>query len=78
MHGSQGSMWYAQFIAHILFSNESLYMNKFMAVNTRHSPHQNYSLNSYNEISKVILFFENKIKKNINLNKIFYPLLLQR
>lgn len=70
MHGSSRSMWYAQYIAHILFPNESLYLNKFMAINTRNEPHHDNSLKSYNDILKITSFFEEKIKKQ-SLKKLF-------
>ena len=34
--GAHGSLWYSQFIAHILFPSRSIYLNKLEAYNTRH------------------------------------------
>ncbi len=62
-HGSGKSMWYCQFIAHILFTNQSLYLNKFQAFNTRHVPHQDISKSNYNNASKLIKSFADSLSK---------------
>ncbi len=62
-HGSGSSMWYCQFIAHILFPSQSLYLNNFRAINTRHDPHNDFELNNYSKPKEVINYFENKIKQ---------------
>lgn len=62
-HGSGKSMWYCQFIAHILFTNQSLYLNKFQAFNTRHVPHQDISKSNYNDELKVIKSFVDSLSK---------------
>lgn len=61
-HGSGRSMWYCQFISHILFPNESLYLNKFSAINTRHDEHCDYELESYSPGNEIQNYFEKRIK----------------
>ena len=61
-HGSGKSMWYPQFIAHILFPNESLYLNKLKAINTRHAEHSDRELENYSKPTEITRHFEKKIK----------------
>lgn len=69
-HGSDGSMWYPQFIAHILFPNQSLYLNKLRAINTKHEPHSDKSLESHSNKSAVVKYFAKRIKNN-SLRELF-------
>lgn len=52
-HGSENSMWYCQFIAHILFPNQSIYLNEFKAFNTRRESHCDRNLPQFN--NKVVV-----------------------
>ena len=61
-HGSGKSMWYCPFIAHILFPNESLYLNKFRAINIRQEVHSDYELENYSKPREITNYFEKKIK----------------
>ncbi len=70
VHGSGKSMWYAQFIAHILFPNQSIYLNKFVANNTRHSLHMDRSLVSYNTPDYLTEKFRNQLT-HWSLKKLF-------
>ena len=69
-HGSGKSMWYAQFIAHILFPNQSVYLNKFRANNTIHDPHMDRNLLTYSTPDKVTENFSRKIS-NLFLRNLF-------
>tara|TARA_Y100001968_G_scaffold160610_1_gene146881 strand:+ start:362 stop:1291 length:930 start_codon:yes stop_codon:yes gene_type:complete len=69
-HGAHGAMWYAQFIAHILFPNKSIYLNKLEAYNTRHEEQSYMSFKSFNDRFKVKKLFIN-ILKNIKLKVLF-------
>ena len=70
IHGSGKSMWYAQFIAHILFPNQSIYLNKFRANNTRHDPHMDRSLISYSAPDELTKIFCNQLS-HWSLKKLF-------
>ena len=63
LHGSGKSMWYAQFIAHILYPKGSIYLNSLIASNLRTESHEDQNLSSYNKPDSVCEFFKNKIKE---------------
>ena len=61
-HGSSKSMWYSQFISHILFPSRSIFLKKLYAKNTRHAMHQDRSLKSFNQPNDQIDLFAKLIK----------------
>lgn len=61
LHGSGKSMWYAQFIAYILFPKSSIYLNNLTAENTRTASHCDTKLSTYNNPDFICKFFEDKI-----------------
>ena len=40
-------MWYAQFLAHRIEPERSLYLNSLTAINLRHAPHQDRDLEQF-------------------------------
>ena len=63
LHGSGKSMWYAQFIAYIIFPKCSIYLNDLIAENTRTESHSDRNLSTYNNPDFISKFFEDKIKE---------------
>lgn len=74
LHGSGKSMWYAQFIAYILFPKSSIYLNNLIAENTRTEPHSDSKLSTYNNPDFISEFFVEKIidPRLKNLFKIWF------
>lgn len=69
-HGSSKSMWYSQFISHILFPSKSIFLKRIYAKNTRHAIHQDRSLKSFNHPNNQIELFA-KLIKDKNLRNLF-------
>ena len=61
-HGSGKSMWYAQFIGHILYPKKCLVSNNIYMKNTEHLPHSDITKNSYNDPTSITRKFSNIIK----------------
>lgn len=60
-HGSTGSMWYAQFIGHILYPEKCLVSNTIRVKNTQHLPHSDETKMSYNDPISVTRLFSDLI-----------------
>ena len=68
--GAHGALWYSQFIAHILFPDRSIYLNKLEAFNTRHQE-QFFIKGKVNKRKKEVKrLFRNKLK-SIRLKILF-------
>ena len=68
--GAHGALWYSQFIAHILFPDRSIYLNKLEAFNTRHQE-QFFIKGKVNKRQKEVKrLFRNKLK-SIRLKILF-------
>ena len=61
-HGSSKSMWYSQFIAHVLFPKRSIFFKDLYAKNTKHELHEDRSLESFNQPNDQIDLFAKSIK----------------
>ena len=74
LHGSGKSMWYAQFIAYVLFPKSSIYLNNLTAENIRTESHYDRKLSTYNNPDFICKFFEDKIiePRLKNLFKIWF------
>lgn len=65
-HGSEKSMWYAQYIGYKFYPEKCIVLNKVAIKNTEHLPHHDISKTNYNNGLTVCNNFANIIINEIN------------
>ncbi len=65
-HGSECSMWYAQYISNKLFPEKCMVFSKIIITNTDHLPHQDHKNLSFNNGRSVVLKFSELIIDPVN------------